>query len=221
MNADQAPPSAPPRKKRRWWLYLLGAFGLLLVLGVLALVLALGFLKSVVRDYTSTSPTAFPAIQQDPQRAKELENKFREFIEALARRQNPPPFGITADDLNMVLGRDKNFSQHVRLVITNNQVLAQFSAPLDQTGQKQLKGRFVNGVARVNITFQDGWLTVNLGSVDVNGHRLPNWLLKRAQRENFLKGLDDNQEMVSAFQELESIRVEGDRILLSPLPATR
>jgi hypothetical protein len=216
MNAEIPDAPAPGQRKRRWWLYLLIAMGGLFCLTVLVVVLVFSYYKSLVRNYTTAKPAPLPKVEFDPQRQKALQARWTEFAESLQRRQNPSPFVITADDINSFLSQNKEMRNVVGFVVTNNQVLAKFSAPLDKMGQKDLKGRYFNGQAKVDINFQDGWLTVSLGSVEANGKTVPSWMLKRIQQGNPLKDLDRNRDLVNLFHELESVRVEGDKIVLTP-----
>jgi hypothetical protein len=217
MNAGPSLPVAPVRKKRRWWLYILGVLGGLVCLAILGLFLGYGYYRSLVRGYTTDKPSPLPKVQFDAQHHSELLAKWGEFVEAIKKRQNPAPFNISADDLNLFFAKDKQMGNMVAFAITNNQLVARFSAPLDQLGPGLLKGRYVNGAAQINVLLQDGWLTVGVGSVTANGKPLPSWMLKGLKRENLLKDLDRNPQMVNLIHELESIRIENGNIVLTPL----
>ena len=219
MNIQEPPVAAsvPVRKKRRWWIYALIGLGGIVLLGILAVVLLFGYARSLVRNYTASSPVPIAKAQPDPQRLKELGERWNEFAKAIKSRQNPPPFAITADDINLVLAQNKGVRDNVHFVITNDQLLAEFSAPLDQIGPKQLKGRYLNGVAKINVALPDGWLNVNVASAQANGQPVPGWLLKRVQRENLLRELEKNNELVNLFHELENIQITNGQIILNPL----
>ncbi len=216
MNKQPGTLLASPSRKRRWWLYLLVVFGVLMVLALVAVLLVFTYAKSLVRDYTTTTPRTFPKVQFDAARQKAMETRFAQFSKAVQARQNPAPFTISADDINQVLAKNKELRDYVHIAITNDQLVAEFSAPLEQTGRPELKGRFVNGSARINVVFQDGWLTVNVGAVEANGKPIPGWILKRLPQENLLKNLDQNPEMVNLFQELESIQITDGNVVLTP-----
>ena len=217
MNDDHAatPGPAKPRKSR-WGFYLLMSFGVLIALFVIGLLLVWGYARSLVSKYISTSPRPLPKAQYDPALRKELERKWGEFAQAGLNHQTPGPLTITADDLNVLVAQDKKARESVRLVITNNQIQAEFSAPLDQTGRKELKGRYANGTAKINLVFQDGWLNVHVGNIEANGHPIPKWLEKRIGKENLVKNMDRNQDAVDVFQQLQSVRVEGENLVLRP-----
>ncbi len=219
LGTSPARPGPAPRKKRRWWLYLLIAAGSLLVLALLGLFLMFSYAKSLVTHYTATSPRNFPKVEFDAQKQKEIENRWTEFARAVQARQAPAPFIITADDLNQGISKIRDLRDKVHVVITNGQTLIEFSFPLDQTGWQNLKGRYINGVAKLDLGFKDGWLNVTVGSVDANGRPLPGWLLSRLRQENLGKMFDQNREVVNVLQEIESIKVEGSSIVVTPASA--
>jgi hypothetical protein len=193
--------------------------GALICLALVGVVLVVVGLKAAVRNYTSATAKPVPRAQADPQQRKALEARWIELATAVRQRQSPPPFAISADDINLFFAGNKGMGGAVGFVITNGEVRAEFSAPLDKTGRPELKGRYLNGTAKVNINFADGWLTVGLGKVEANGRKIPDWLLKRFQRENWVQQLDKNRDMVNFFQEMDTIRVQGDKVVLTPLGA--
>jgi hypothetical protein len=226
MNTPQSASQATPPKKRRWWLYLLIGFTGLVLLVLMAGLLIFVKAKAVLRDYTSTAPKPLPIVQFDPVRQKELENRWTEFSKAVQSRQNPPPFELSADDMNLLLAKDKEARGHVYFVITNSQLLVEFSAPLEQKGRKDqpdflrdaLRGRYLNGVARINLVFEEGLLSASLGGLEANGRKAPGLIMKHLQRQDLLKqmDLDHNHDVLGLFQELRSIKVKDDRIVLAP-----
>jgi hypothetical protein len=224
MNADMTRPGAAPAlptRKRRWWWYALIAMGGMFCLAILGVLLAFAYYRSLLNTYTSTSPQPVPKVAFDTRRQKELEAQWKDFALAIRQRQPTPPFVITADDINHVLSQNKELRGIVGFTITNGQVLAQFSAPLDKIGAKALRGRYVNGTAKIKLAFDDGWLSATIGSVDANGKPLPGWLLSRLPRENLLKDLERNRDMVNLMHEMQSVRVVDDKIVLTPLAGNR
>lgn len=218
MNVPENPLPPSPRKKRRWWFYALIAVGSLILATILGVVVLIGYAKSLVTKYTSTTMKPVPQLEYDPAAQKELQKKWEVFAHAIMNRQNPPPFRITTRDINAFLAQNKEMRGRVYCVITNGQVQAQFSMPLDQTRRPELKGRHLNGVADINLVFQDGWLTISLGEVRANGKPLPGWAVKRLQGHNFVKHLDRDRRFVTLMQEIDTIEVRDGEIVISPLP---
>jgi hypothetical protein len=213
---SQPSASAAPRQKSRWWLWLLIAAGSLLLLAIIAVIGGFLYFRSLVTHYTAPAPKVFPKVEFTDAQQKEFENRWTEFARAVQARQTPEPFIITADDLNLAISKIKELRDHVRVVITNSQALVEFSFPLDQAGLQSLQGLHINGVAKLSVVFKNGWLDVNVGSVDVNGRPLPGFLLKRLRQENLGKALDQNKSVVNALQGVESIKVEGSSIVVTP-----
>ncbi len=192
-------------------------------LGIVTLVLGLAYVKSLVRTYTSIAPAPLPEVAFDRQRHRALTDRWAEFAQALQRRQNPPPFDITAADLNLFFAQDKQMSRTIGFAITNNQLVARFSAPLDQVHRPELKGRYLNGEAKIKLHFEDGWLSASLGEITANGEPLPAWLVKLTglPKQNLLKDVERNRDTVNLLHELDSLEIRDDKIVLTPLSGAK
>ncbi|MBI5386738.1 MAG: hypothetical protein HZA90_18870 [Verrucomicrobia bacterium] len=221
MNGPVIPPPIPapplPRKKRRWWVYLLLALGGLFVLGVLTVVLLAFYAKSLFDNYTSKEPVPIKRIQFDRDAQKQLQKDWEEFQKAVLSGKETRPFRITADDMNLMMSRNPWMREHVNFVITNGELKARFSMPMRGMGPPQLRDRFLNGFATIDIAFQDGWLTVSVGKVEVNGRPAPNWALGQLRGQNFLQQFDRDRNFVGLMQEIDSITITNDAILITPL----
>jgi len=55
--------------------------------------------------------------------------------------------------------------------------------------------------------------------MEANGRPIPNWLLRRLQRENLLRDVDRQPEMLEFLRQLAAIEVVGDRLILRPVVA--
>ena len=220
MNKPQFTPSPPARRKRRWWVYLLITLGALALLLVVLVVAGFFVARSVVNTYTSPQPRPLPKIEYDPATQKEfqqeLAGKWTTFTKAVMNRQHPAPFRISVDEINRFLAQRRDFRDNARLVAKNNRLQAEFSVPLAQTGRKELAGRYLNGIANIDFTLQDGWLTVGIGKVEVNGHPAPDWVVQRLAGGNLTKELDGNRDFVNLMQEIESIEIKDGEIVITP-----
>jgi hypothetical protein len=126
------------------------------------------------------------------------------------------PFKLTADDLNVVIANIPDLQERLRVVITNNQIVGHFSVPLDKAKQKELQGRFINGSARLNLMFDDGWLSAQVLDLRANDKLVPGWVQKKVQKENILKDLDKNQEVIAFLHKLKSVEVKDGSVILTP-----
>ena len=154
----------------------------------------------------------------DPQVAADrLQAKWTAFAAELEARRTPPPVSLSADDLNaFITDHMPQLTDQMRLAIAGGQVKGQFSVPLAQTGQRKLQGRYFNGLATFDVTFQAGRLDVRTVALEANGKPVPRWILRRIQKHNVLQQLYENANASDVLQRLESVQVKDDQILLTP-----
>lgn len=207
---------AADRPRRRWWLYLAVVLGGLALLAVVAVAALLTYWHSLVRTYTALEAAPLPAITGSDQDLTALLVRWAAFQDAVAGGTATEPFRASAADLNLLIGQNPDLRDRVRLVITNNQVLGQFSFSLAQVQQPELRNRFVNGLARLELDFRDGWLTVSVAELSANGRPVPWWVMKKVRQENLVKDLDKNPDTVEFLHRLAAIVVEDDHIVLKP-----
>lgn len=208
-----------PRKKRRWWLYVLVGCGSLVLIGI-ALLVAVGiYWNSLVQTYTQTQPAPLPALAVREGDADALEARWRAFLNDLVAGRHPPPFELSADDVNAFLeSKARKLAERVRIVINGDQLQARFSLPLGERGERNLQGRFLNGQATLHLSFADGWPDLRVTAVEANGKPLPEWLQRRVQRLDLLKDLSNHSAFVEALPDIQSIRVEDGVVVIRPLP---
>lgn len=213
---NASPPVTGRRPKRRWWIYVAVGAGALFVLAVVVVVGILFYWRSLVRDYTATQPQPLPVVQASDAQLAALYARWTPFQEAVVKGAAARPFQVSAADLNLILTQNAELKNRLRVIITNNQVFGQFAFPLDQAKQQALKGRYLNGLARLNLNFQDGWLTVSVADLKANGKPIPGWILKQVQKQNLAKDFDKNPETITFLHQLEAIEVEDDQLVLRP-----
>ena len=206
----------PVRKKRRWWLYALIAFGLLAFVAIALIIAALRYRDYLVNTYTETRPKPLAPVDTSRAAMDERKARWTAFAKAVTAGRIEP-LSITADDLNLFLIENMPpLKEQVRLQIDAERLQAQFSFPLELSGQRRLKGRYLNGVATLKVTFQDGWLTLSPTSIEANGKPIPRWILTRLQNQNFLQELDRDIQLAELLQSIESIAVTNGVVLVRP-----
>ena len=212
------PPVVPVRRKRRWWVYVLVAFGGLVALAVILVVCAVAYWHSLIKTYTSASARPLPAAEEFGVDAEAVQQRLVEFYTAVTQNGGPEPLKFNAADLNAVVTKDPKLKDHVRMVITNGQVLAEFSFPLAPLKRPELKNRYLNGEVLLGHKFEEGWLDVTVAGVKANGKPIPKWILKQVQKKsgNLAKDIDKNRDVVFFMQKLDSLEVVDDQIIITP-----
>ena len=217
--AESAAPTPPAKRKLRWWAYVLMGLGGLVLLGLVAVIGVVLYYHSLIKNYTSTQAISYLAAQNVKDTQSQLISRWATFTDRLKNGKSAPAFKLSEDDLNAFLAYNKEARDHVRIAVTNGRVVGYFSMPLDKGNQKkELKGRFLNGEATLNVLFQDGLLTVSIADIKANQKPIPRWLLKivKSRSQNLAKDLDNNADSMMLLQKLDDIKVEGDGLVLTP-----
>ncbi len=217
MNEPPVIQPAPARKKRRWWLYALIVLGCLVVLGVGLVVAILGYINSLVTKYTDSQPKALVTVEASPAKQEELKTRWTAFQQSVAAGRSTRPLKLSADDLNVFLANIPNLRDRLRFVINGDKLQGDFTVPLDDTRQAKLKGRYLNGRVTFNFKFEEGFLTLNVGELEANGRPAPRWLVSRLQKENFLRFLDSNQDVMGLMQRIENVEISDGYVVVTPL----
>lgn len=210
-------PSKP--RRRGCWLY-----GCLITLALALIGVIAGFLilrhvvHQTVMSYTDTTPAKLPDLVITQPEIEAAQQRWKTFFEGLKGNQPLPPLTLTADDLNALIAstgtnalRDK-----LRVTIENNQLKGQVSFPLDRLQNGMLQGRYLNGTILFKVGLQDGVLTVRAESIEVKDQPLPGWLMSRIRAQNWAQNLMNDMNAVAVLQNLESIVVTNDALVVTP-----
>lgn len=222
-TTQSVPPIIPPcfdppqAHKRRWWRWAIFCAGGLFLAIVLGVLMVAGYWRSMVRNYTATAPAELPEVVESQSELEDLFYRWVDFRKAVQDGTPAKPLRLSADDLNQLLLKNVALKDHLRLMISNSQVFGVFSFPLDKTRRHELKGRYLNGLARLNLEIQDGWVSLRVADMQANGKAMPKWLLKKFQRQNLAKGLEDNIEAAEFLRKLDTVSVDGEEIVFVPL----
>jgi len=208
----------PAGKKRRWlrWV-IMGAVALVLL--VITLAVAAGiYWQHLVKTYATAAPQALPKVEIAADAAQAFQSRLLSFQAALDADKMPEALAITGGELNAFMGSLPPFKDKLFVEITNNILQCRFVVPLDKTKNKQLKDKFINGRILFRLTFQDGYAVLSPAKILANNTPIPSWLFKRIARENFLQQLYNNTPALEFFQNVQSIDIQNNTILIHPLP---
>jgi hypothetical protein len=128
------------------------------------------------------------------------------------------PFQLSTRDLNLLLAQNSQLKDRVYLQITNNQLTGQFSLPLDNTGRKDLRGRYLNGTVTLAAGLQDdGFLMLKITSVKMTGKAPPGWIARKLMGKNLLDDLNNQRATLELLPALESVNIQDDLLTITPI----
>lgn len=208
--------------RRRSWLWYTGVTLVGLALALISVLAGLSlYWRSLVRSYTDIVAAPLPEARDSDLERNALWVRWALFYETVRQGRPAEPFAITADEINLLITGNPELRDRLRIQITNGTVYAHFSFPLGQEGQRSLHGRYLNGRARLQVNFSDGWLTLHVAEMEAQQKPIPRWILKRLQRMNLARDLDRNPDALEFLQQLEAIEASGDRLVLRPVVSGR
>ena len=210
-----------PKKRRRWWIYLLIGFGSIVVIGLIAIVCIATYYHSLIKNYTSTVPKPLPAVETSKEKTQDLAKRWQIFCDDVFKKQANEPFKLTTDDLNQLIGNFRELRNNLRVEITNDLIKADMMFPLDSyplnSGRKELKGRYLNATVNLKLQLENGFLTLRVQSATANGKPVPKWTINRINGKNLLENLENNYDFTELLQQLEDVKVKDGQILFIPL----
>ena len=182
-------------------------------------------IQMVVANFTDTTPAPLPQNHVPPERLRELRQRFEQLNTAAQRGVADQEFVLEGDELNAFLfdtSELKNFHDQLYFQIETNTVKAQVSLPLDQFHlwrglskklvMKNLGGRYLNGVATLDVSVQNGELSVKVRDLVAKGKPLPSSFMANLRPENLAKEANKNADLQSILQKIESLEIKDGRV---------
>ncbi len=207
----------PAKQKRRWLRYLLIAFGTLFLLALIVVIAAVSYYKSLIKNYTDTKPRPLQTVEASKEKVEELAKRWQTFCDDVYNKRASEPFKLTAEEINQVIANFPRAKDSLRVEITNSQIRAHLMIPLDMTGKKELKGRYLNAIANLKLQLEDGFLTLRIDSATANDKPIPGWILNRIRGKNILENLERNYELTELLQLIDTVEVKDGAIFVVPL----
>ena len=203
---------------------LLGLFGVvaaaMLVLITLSFVMP-PMLQGMVDDFTEAEPIAFEAVEVSEAEREDFERRYDAFEAAVALSEAREPLEISEREMNGLLAQSDDAAERVRVEFRDGLLHAQMSIPVDSDleigpWRGHMRGLYLNGVAALKPSLESDGLSVTLTDFVVKGESVPGWIHSLLQHE--IDRLDwlHSEDVADAVSKLESIRIEGDRLVLRP-----
>lgn len=193
------------------------------VLSVLLIIVIGGLIYMGVRvayrfidEWTSTAPMELPKVQVTEDQRKMVKERVDTFREALEKGTAVEPLVLTGDDLNALIEDSEEFRGKIHARVEGDKLKAKISFPLDKIGLAPFRGRYLNGLAELKASLNNGVLIVTLDSLEVNGKRPPDAFLAQLRHQNLAQDAyknPGNAEMISRF---ESLEIKDGTIILKP-----
>jgi hypothetical protein len=209
----------PPKPPRGCLFYGLIFGSVLLLLMLVAGLIGLRLLKNMVDRYTDNRPMALPVIQISKAELEALQKRVTEFSSALKAGRPAPVFELTSDQANALIQNSpdlKTWRNRAYVQFTNGCIESQVSLPTDDLGLRALKGRFLNGKARLNLAFENGSLKLTPQSLLVKGKPLPGIYLRKLRHQNLATQLTAEPQAASALDHIQDIQIQDGQLIIVP-----
>ena len=234
MDPEPAPPLPPPplsarvqdrRSRRNGCLIALSCLGLaagLMIGGCIFLY------YEGVQTYTAAGASSL-AGNPTPQEVRAAEQKLRELGDAAGRGEAREIF-FTERDLNTLIARDPAFRglKDRALVQIRSAVLSvETSIPRTEAKLPLLGGRWLNLTSSLLFDYKDGQFYFEMQSITANHEKIPtsfvrgfNRSFSKAFNEKFRERLNASPTGSRFWNQIESMRIEADKVIVRTKAAT-
>lgn len=216
------PPQLPQPKRSHTgkWIGIgcLVVIAILVAGGVIAYALLKGVFYNLLDEYTDTQPRALPQLAMPETHARMVCARADAFQAALAAGKASEPLALSGNDVNALIKYHpawSNASGNVYVSIVNDKIRGDVSIPLDAL-TPMTKGRYLNGSGVISVQLMAGRLAIFLDQLEVKGKEVPEEFMKSFRSENLAKNVNENPKTAEALARLESIIVQGGRIVITP-----
>ena len=183
---------------------------LLVVAGVAGGLLAWK-VKSMAMAYTSDKPDDIARVELPAPQMQALTARIETFKREW-QEDKPGRLVLTETDINALLAGSAELEasgSRVSVKIEGDQVVASLSVPTDKMG---LKGRYLNGRAKLRVGLQAGRLLVFIDQIEANGKALPEFILKELRSKNLAEDAMNDPDAAAAISKIKALTVSGGTI---------
>ncbi len=237
------------KKRSSWGCLFYGCLTIVLLGIVTMLIVGVGgyyLVKGQVQKYTDKEPVAIATIEMNDEEIAAIEARLEAFgemvsndvpndesadqpPEAAAIEKNAPPdpgvteLVLTAKEINALISKKTELKGHIFVRIEKGQISGDVSMPTDFLPLVG-GGRYFNASATFDVSLDpaknQGLLEVRLVDAKVKGQPLPQQFLDAIASENFAQDIYDDPKMAKMLDRFESLRIEGDRLILKVRPSS-
>jgi hypothetical protein len=190
-----------------------------LVAVLIAALIGVHLFKKMVNEFTDTKPVPLPALDMTPAQIEQVRQRVAAFSEAVQAGTATPPLTLNANEIDAVIASSPDFQSikdKVFVTIENGQLKGQVSVPMGELGIRGFKGRYLNGVATVGVSLQNGTLLVFPQEILVKGKPIPPSYMSAFRQQNLATGFNVNPGVSNALARLQSIEIKEGKLVISP-----
>jgi hypothetical protein len=219
-QAPKFTPEPPPAVPKQHGCFFYGCIIASILAVLMAIVVGVGayfayrLVNQLVDQYTSTTPRELPKVEMPPEQRQTLKNRIEAFRKAVDAGTPTEPLVLTSDDLNALIDDNEELKGKIYVKVEGDEVKGQVSIPLDKLGLGMVRGRYLNGEADLKASLSDGVLIVTLDSIEVNGKRPPDEMMKGIREQNLAKDVYKDEKDAKMMRKLESLEVKDGKIIL-------
>lgn len=181
-----------------------------------------GFISGKIEQYTDTEAVELPEVTYSEQESEDVLERVEIFTKALEEDRQVPELVLTAQDINVLISEHpnwKDFTGKVHVSIEEDKVHGVVSIPLSNL-IGMLEGRFLNGSAVFQVSFNDDQLSVNFDSLKIGGKDIPENTMNSFRAKNLAEDVNMDEEAKEFFQKLDSITVKEGKLHIVPKPVS-
>lgn len=183
-------------------------------------------LSETIASYTSTEFVPIEPPVVTPTEIEETLARFNALAASVSENGGlTEPLVLTGQEINTLLFHHPQFAQAAGMAavtIANDKLTSEISVKLDDLPipegpiKTALAGRFVNGVGTFSLGIVAGRPALYLEDFQVNGMAPPAEVLSQLKTQNILENAGNDPELSNALEKISDIRIEGDKLIITP-----
>lgn len=181
--------------------------------------------RYAIETYTTNAPAPIPLLQIPLAQQRSVADSIIQRFQVSANRQGPDELVINEDELNVLISQAPDlraYNKHIYLQPQGNELKAYISLPLDEfkpwqqfaykMGGTNYAGRYLNGLAYVNLVVTNGLLKVSPRKMVVSAKSLPDQFMKQFPWNAVTEPVNNDPNFRSAVQQVENIFVHDSNV---------
>ncbi len=169
---------------------------------------------------TETEPRPLPEVVMTEEETTAASEKFERFTEAVkSGASDEKAFSFSGQEINVMLRSNDTsrvLGESVFVTVEDDEIRGEVSFSLgDLVPLPFMEGRYANGSATFSVSTNDGRLFVFIENFRMKGEDAPPEILEGLRQENLAKDMMSDPEFQEMMENIDSIAVEGDQLVVT------